>query len=290
MRLCSFRSNNRLLAGVVRGEEVLAVTKINRELGADFATSLDDLLARQQLPALHAALENSKQPPLRGLPLRLAPPCVPYTSAKKIWGVSSNDWTSDQPDARLAAPAGFLKPVSTLIGPGEPVVLPASVGRVSAEIALGIIVGKTATRLPVTEVPQAILGFITVLDLTAIDLVQHAPLQLASAKSFDTSLSLGPWIVTPDEVPDVSQLTAMLRRNDEPPHTCCLGDLPVSPYALLAMQSATMTWHAGDLFFCAMPGKVMVQPGDTITCEIRGLGMLENFVAAVPRPAHQDIP
>ncbi|MGH2815020.1 MAG: fumarylacetoacetate hydrolase family protein, partial [Actinomycetota bacterium] len=99
-------------------------------------------------------------------------------------------------------PVLFLKPSTSVIGPGDPILRPEGVGRVDFEGELAVVVGKLVRRLSPADAIQAVLGFTCANDVTARDL-QRADGQWTRAKGFDTFCPIGPWIVTDLDVGDL---------------------------------------------------------------------------------------
>ena len=100
-------------------------------------------------------------------------------------------------------PASFMRPDTTIIGPGEEICLPEQSKRVTAEAELGLIIGREAKNVSEEEVPSVVAGLTTILDMTAEDILQKNPRYLTRAKSFDTFFSFGPQFVTLDEVGEI---------------------------------------------------------------------------------------
>lgn len=107
---------------------------------------------------------------------RLLAPVTPRT----VVGMAHNTGSAD----RRLPPQGFLKPATTVTGPGAPIPLPAGIGRVDAEAELAVVIGRSATRLTTADAADHILGVTVANDVTARDLQQSDPLWFA-AKGFD---------------------------------------------------------------------------------------------------------
>jgi 2-keto-4-pentenoate hydratase/2-oxohepta-3-ene-1,7-dioic acid hydratase in catechol pathway len=129
-----------------------------------------------------------------------------YRRPRKIWGVGLNyvEHAGDLSESAPAdKPASFMRPDTTIIGPGEEIVLPDQSERVTAEAQLALVIGREAKDVPEEDAPSVVAGFTTVLDMTAEDILKRNSRYLTRAKSFDTFFSFGPELVTPDEVADV---------------------------------------------------------------------------------------
>ena len=133
----------------------------------------------------------------------------PYRRPRKIWGIGLNyaehaSDLSEKPPAE--GPASFMKPDTTIIGPGDEIRLPRQSERVTGEAELGIVIGREVKDVPVEDAPSVVAGLTTVLDITAEDILQENPRYLTRAKSFDTFFGFGPELVTLDEVGEIGAL------------------------------------------------------------------------------------
>src|SRR5215216_396381 len=137
---------------------------------------------------------------------------------RKIWGIGLNyvEHAGDLSESAPAdEPASFMRPDTTIIGPGEEVVLPAQSERVTAEGELALVIGREAKNVSEEEAPFVVAGLTTVLDMTAEDILRKNPRYLTRAKSFDTFFSFGPQLVTLDEVGEMEDLTVATVLNGE---------------------------------------------------------------------------
>ncbi len=208
--------------------------------------------------------------PLAGL--RLLAPTRPRT----VVGMAHNTGPAD----RLLPPSAFLKPASTVVGPGDPVDLP-DVGRVDAEAELAIVVGRRCRDLDQATALDAVLGWTCANDVTARDL-QAGDDSWTRAKGFDTFTPLGPWIETepdfdPDDVPVLLDGTGASTTH-----------LARSVREVLAYLTSFMTLEPGDVVLTGAPGPSRaLADGDVVTVAVPGLGELRNPVrvraAAVAR-------
>jgi 2-keto-4-pentenoate hydratase/2-oxohepta-3-ene-1,7-dioic acid hydratase in catechol pathway len=160
-------------------------------------------------------------------------------------------------------PLLFFKPPSSLIGPGETVVLPPESERIEHEAELGVIIGKRARNLDAPEVAAAIFGFVIVNDVSARDL-QKKDGQWARAKGFDTFCPTGPWIETelsPEDLRIRCRVNGGVRQDGR------TSRMVFSVSALVAYISRIMTLEPGDLIATGTPDGVgPLLSGDV--CEI----------------------
>ncbi len=176
-------------------------------------------------------------------------------------------------------PLLFLKAPSSLVGPGDPIILTALSQRVDFEGELGVVIGKTCRNLALEEdVLQYIRGYVCVNDVTARDL-QKKDGQWTRGKGFDTFCPVGP-IVTGDL--DLSQpISVTTRLNGVVKQHGTTADLIFTIPTILRYITAAMTLFPGDLIATGTPAGVgPMQAGDVVEVEVGGIGILRNPVQA----------
>ncbi len=204
-----------------------------------------------------------------------------YRLPRKIWGIGLNyvEHAGDLSESAPAdEPASFMRPDTTIIGPGEEVVLPTQSERVTAEAELAVIIGREAKDVPEEDAPSVVAGFTTVLDMTAEDILRKNPRYLTRAKSFDTFFSFGPELMTPDEIAGVEALEVSTVLNGEVRRINTVSNMTFSPWWLVSFHSKVMTLLPGDVISTGTPGAVVIQEGDVAECRITGFEPLSNPV------------
>jgi 2-keto-4-pentenoate hydratase/2-oxohepta-3-ene-1,7-dioic acid hydratase in catechol pathway len=204
-----------------------------------------------------------------------------YRRPRKIWGIGLNyvEHAGDlQEVAPSEEPASFMRPDTTIIGPGDEVVLPAQSERVTAEAELALIIGREAKDVLEEDAPSVVAGFTTVLDMTAEDILRRNPRYLTRAKSFDTFFSFGPELVTPDEIADLEALEVSTVLNGEVRRSNTVSNMTFPPWWLVSFHSRVMTLLPGDVISTGTPGAVVIQEGDVAECRITGFEPLSNPV------------
>lgn len=174
-------------------------------------------------------------------------------------------------------PLIFLKPPSSLIGPGEKILLPPQSNQVEHEAELVVVIGRQGRWVQPNDVPQYILGYTAGNDVTARDL-QYKDGQWTRGKGFDTFCPLGPWIET-----EFSDADAMVtcHVNGEMRQMASTRDMVFTVKQLVAYISSVMTLMPGDLIFTGTPAGIgPLQEGDEVTVTIDGIGSLTNPVAS----------
>ncbi|MBP1632424.1 MAG: fumarylacetoacetate hydrolase family protein [Acidobacteria bacterium] len=210
---------------------------------------------------------------------------VPFSRARllapvfptKVIGVGRNyaDHAAERGVEVPAEPVIFLKPATSVVGPGAAVVIPPDSEEVHHEAELAVVVGRVARRVAAEDAGAYILGYTAANDVTARDL-QRRDGQWGRAKGFDTFCPLGPAIET--EL-DPTGLSISCRVNDEIRQQGNTADMVFGVAELLAFVSRVMTLLPGDVILTGTPAGIgPVRPGDRMAVEIERIGVLGNPV------------
>lgn len=173
-------------------------------------------------------------------------------------------------------PVIFLKPLSALIGPGQPIVRPAGVERVDYEAELAVVIGHRLCRPSMAEVKSAIFGATALNDVTARPL-QRKDVQWTRAKGFDSFCPVGPTLVSGL---DLQNLRIQSFVNGEARQDGNTSDQIFPVTELVKFIADVMTLNAGDLVSTGTPeGVGPLQAGDEVEIRIEHIGSLVNPVA-----------
>lgn len=173
-------------------------------------------------------------------------------------------------------PLIFLKPSSSIVGPGDTIELPRQSQRVDHEAELGVVIGKRARDVRAEDALAYVFGYTLVNDVTARDL-QVSDGQWGRAKGFDSFCPVGPELV-PDL--DPARLRVRCLVNGEVRQDDVTANMIFSVPSIIAFVSAVMTLEPGDLIAMGTPSGVgPLLPGDRVEVEIAGIGSLVNPVA-----------
>lgn len=174
-------------------------------------------------------------------------------------------------------PVIFMKPVSSLVGPNDPIVLAYPDHDVHHEAELVVVIGKPTRQISPEEAPEHILGYTCGNDVSDRDL-QKQDGQFVRAKGFDTYCPIGPWLETRVAVDDLmveSRVNGQIRQSQST--RMMLWDVP----ALVSFVSSVMTLDPGDIIMTGTPeGVGPLRPGDSCEVSINRLGTLANPVVA----------
>lgn len=175
-------------------------------------------------------------------------------------------------------PLIFLKPPSSVIGPGEAILLPPQSKQVDHESELAVVIGKKGKWIAAEDALDYVFGYTVANDVTARDL-QKVDGQWTRAKGFDTFCPLGPWIET--EL-DPADALIHCRVNGELRQMGSTRDMVFSVAQLIAFISSVMTLEPGDVILTGTPaGIAPLKAGDVVEVEIEGIGVLSNPVKAL---------
>jgi 2-keto-4-pentenoate hydratase/2-oxohepta-3-ene-1,7-dioic acid hydratase in catechol pathway len=202
---------------------------------------------------------------------------APVTPSKIVCvGRNYSEHAAELGNAMPTEPLLFLKAPSAIIGTNEIIKLPPESVQVEHEGEVGVIIGRTASRLSESENPfQYILGYTCVNDVTARDL-QRRDVQFTRSKSYDTFCPTGPFIVT-----DIDQENVLVtaRVNGEKKQQASTSTMAFSISYLIRYISCAMTLYPGDLIATGTPAGVSrLNDGDIVEIEIEGIGILRNEV------------
>jgi 2-keto-4-pentenoate hydratase/2-oxohepta-3-ene-1,7-dioic acid hydratase in catechol pathway len=207
--------------------------------------------------------------------VRLLAPCLP--SKIVALGLNYRDHAEEVKLALPKEPLLFIKPSTSVIGPGEAIIYPKMSKRVDYEAELAVVIGKAAKRVSEERAGDYILGYTCLNDVTARDL-QPQNGQWTTAKGFDTFAPIGPWIVT-DVDPHHLDVSSYL--NGERRQHSNTKNLVFGPRQLVSFISRVMTLLPGDVIATGTPSGIgPMAIGDKIDVVIEGIGTLSNEVAA----------
>ena len=282
MRLASIKIDGNEVAAVVWDGGALPVAEIPDPAG--WPTDLFSLLEGGRLEDLRLTWDEFSERELedlagRAIPVEGLSHAPLYRRPRKIWGIGLNyaEHAGDLDETAPAEePASFMRPDTTIIGPGDTIRLPEDIGRVTAEAELAVVIGREARNVSEAEAPSVVAGFTTVLDMTAEDILRRNPRYLTRAKSFDTFFSFGPHLLTPEEMGELDDLEVSTVLNGGVRRHNTVSNMTFSPYRLVSFHSRVMTLLPGDIISTGTPGAVEISPGDVAECRIGGLGPLVN--------------
>ena len=233
------------------------------------------------------SIELLKQPPWLGLQksgqyysfkeVNLKAPVVPSKIVCIGLNYHAHVKESFSADKAPDKPLIFLKPPSSVIGPGDPIVHTAQSERVDYEAELGVVIGREAKNVDIENALSHVFGYTCVNDVTARDL-QKIDGQWSRAKGFDTFCPVGPWIVNELDYKDVLVEGVL---NDKVMQSGRTSQMIFDVPFLISYISSIMTLSPGDLISTGTPSGISpMKPGDKIEVKVENIGTLENKVIA----------
>lgn len=186
-------------------------------------------------------------------------------------------------------PMMFMKAVSSLNGPNDPVMLPQDASHGDWEVELGVIIGRTCRYVSEDEALDRVAGYVLANDVSERFNQKQRGTQWSKGKGHDTFCPVGPWLVTPDEVGDPQDLDMHLDVNGQRMQTGNTRTMIFTIRQLIAYVSRYITLYPGDLLITGTPpgvgeGKkpqaVYLKPGDVMELGIAGLGTQRQDVIA----------
>jgi 2-keto-4-pentenoate hydratase/2-oxohepta-3-ene-1,7-dioic acid hydratase in catechol pathway len=211
------------------------------------------------------------------------PLAIPRPGKIVCVGLNYRDHAAEGGQDLPKAPLLFAKWPNTLIGDGDPVVLPPESTQVDYEAELGVVIGAKAKRVSERDALDHVAGYICVNDVSARDL-QFADGQWTRGKSPDTFCPVGPRLVPREEIADPQTLAIRCLVNGEALQDSSTAQMIFSVAEIIAYTSQIITLEPGDLIATGTPAgvgvfrdpKVLLQDGDEVAVEIEGLGTLTN--------------
>lgn len=212
--------------------------------------------------------------------VRLLAPVLPRS---KVVGIGRNyaahaaEMGNDLP----AEPLMFLKPNTSVVGPGDPIFYPSQTQNLHFEGELAVVIGRICRDVPPEQATDVIHGYTIANDVTARDL-QRSDVQFTRAKGFDSFCPLGPWIETDLDPHDFAEgRRVQTHLNGDLKQDGTTSDLIFDIPTLIAYVSSVMTLLPGDVILTGTPeGVGPMQVGDEVEISIDGLGTLTNKVVS----------
>src|SRR5262245_24241983 len=279
MKLASFKANGRVSYGAVTGTGII---DLGRKL--TYPTLLDVFRAQALAEARAAA---TGQPDVQIKDVEMLPPIL--APEKNICvGINYPDRAAEYKDGKDAPkyPNLFCRFPSSLVGSEQPIVRPKVSDKFDYEGEIVLVIGKSGRHVPKEEALSMIGGFTLGNEGSVRDWLRHGSLNVTQGKNFDKSGSLGPWLVTSDELDPAKPLRVMTRVNGEVRQDDTTDRLTWGFAWLINYISTFATLSPGDYIWTGTPTgagvhrnpSVWLKPGDVVEVEAPGIGVLRNKV------------
>lgn len=286
MRFVTFRGSQRAArAGIVLGEQVVDLSHPScRSVVGDAAPTLLEMV-EQGLGgwAERLAACNVNRDAL--LPLSDVQLLAPLRPGKVV-GAAFNftDALTERGMAAPSEPVTFVRAGCTVIGPNDAIPIPPDVGNVGYEAELAVVIGRRALRVSPDDAMRHVAGYTAHNDVSASDLIKADGGNFVRGKNLPASAPLGPWLATPDEVPDPYRVGIRLDIDGRRLQSGSTATMLFRIAELIAFISHRMPLEPGDVVATGTPAGVAAMhrppawlaPGSTVTVEVDGFGPLAN--------------
>lgn len=208
---------------------------------------------------------------------------LPPVRPSKIIGLALNyrDHAAELGLEEPAEPALFFKPPSSLVGHRQPIYYPRGATHCHYETEVAVVMGQRCRGVKPERALEYVGGYTIANDFTCRDFIRNTFRPPVRAKGFDSFCPLGPALVSREMIDDPDKLVIETRVNDELRQSGSTAWLIMPIPDIVAYLASFMTLEPGDVILTGTPkGISPVYPGDSIRCEISGLGVLENPVVA----------
>lgn len=292
MRLVTYRANGKEKVGAIVDDNVV-------ELPYESVLSLLESWEAKGPEAMRLAKDPSTpRTPRKGMALM-----APVPQPRKLLCLAGNysqhirEGGGKVPGKEKMTPRVFMKPPSnTIVGPGQPVILPRNANKVDWECELAIVMGQTARFVTPAQAMECVAGYTIVNDVSERELKIEVEREdrpgdewfdWLNGKWFDTFAPMGPCITTTDEIPDPHVLKLTLKVNGEVKQEANTGQMIFRVPEIVAFISTLMTLEPGDVIATGTPAGVghttstFLKAGDIMEAEIEKIGALRNPVKAM---------
>jgi len=281
MRLASYIVNGRPGYGAAVGE---GIVDLGRRIGSRFAT-LADLIRDGGLEEARRAV-TAAAPDFALSAVALVPPLVSPSVILCI-GVNYARRNADFGDSELPKyPSMFLRHPGSLVGHGEALVRPRVSEQFDYEGEIALVIGREGRHVARERAKDHIFGYTLCNEGSVRDFMRHGKFNVTQGKNFDRSGSIGPWIVTADEIDDAQPMRITASLNGEVTQDDTTASMIFSFADLIAYVTTFMTLGPADVISTGTPvknkpadgGPRWLRPGDVVEVASPALGTLRNVV------------
>ena len=283
MKLASYKVRGRDSFGAVMGE---GVVDLKTRLAPQF-TSVLDLLREGGLDVAREAVRGVRA----DFPLREVEFLPPVLAPEKILciGINYANRNADFGDAEVPKyPSMFYRAPGSLVGHEAKLVLPHESEQLDYEGEIALVIGRAGRRIAHENALDHVAGVTICNEGTVRDWLRHGKFNVTQGKNFDATGSIGPWLVTADEIDLRQPLHITTKVNGEITQDDTTASMIKSFSDLIAYVSTFMTLKPGDILVTGTPIKIgpksdpprWLKPGDVVEIEVPSIGILRNTVVA----------
>jgi 5-carboxymethyl-2-hydroxymuconate isomerase len=283
MKLLSYRLGGRACWGALSGDGV-------RNLGERLGTRYPSVDALLQEDALQQARDELVRGPADAALSGIEFLC-PLSRPGKIVciGINYRDRNAEYKDGSQPQkyPSVFMRTSDSLAAHRQAIVRPRESKQLDYEGEIALVIGKAGRRIPEAQALEHVAGITCMNEGTIRDWLYHGKHNVTQGKNFDRTGSIGPWLVTRDEIGSLDGLRVTTRVNGELRQDDTTDNLLFGFRYLIGYLSTFMTLHPGDIIATGTPTGAgarfdpprWLEPGDVLEVEIPGVGILANPVA-----------
>ena len=278
MKLVSFKIGDKETYGVMSGDKI-------KEASDAFRSSCPHLRSAIAAGKLSELETNARDVALDADSLQFMPP-VPNPDKILCVGVNYRPHIEEMGREVPNYPVVFVRFAGSQVGHGQAVIRPGVSEQFDFEGELAVVIGKRARHVSRADALDYVAGYCCFMDGSVRDWQRHT-MQFTAGKNFAHSGSMGPYLVTRDEIPDPTALHLTTRVNGELMQEGCVADLVFDIPALIEYCSTFAELLPGDVIATGTPGgvgaartpPVWLKDGDVVTVDVPGVGSLVNSVA-----------
>jgi 2-keto-4-pentenoate hydratase/2-oxohepta-3-ene-1,7-dioic acid hydratase in catechol pathway len=217
-------------------------------------------------------------------------PCVGRVGKFICIGLNYADHAAETGAAIPEEPVIFMKATSAISGPNDPILQPRNSTKLDWEVELGVVIGCDARYVSEAEASAHIAGYCLINDVSERNFQIERGGQWDKGKGCDSFGPIGPWLVTPDEIMDVHDLSMQLEVNGKRFQDGTTRTMVFKPAMLVSYVSQFMSLQPGDIISTGTPAGVglgqkpptYLKPGDEVRLRIQGLGDQRQIVQTTP--------
>ena len=290
MKLARYLKQNAECYGVLEQDSAVCLHSLAKQLKKELPSHIEDFIADEAAQrAAEVFLAGATPSDLKAAsaPLTEVTLLAPIAFPPKIICLGWNyfDHTAERKVPTPEEPVFFMKPHTTIVGPGDRIIKRPFVRELDYEGELAVIIGKKAKDVPVDKALDCVFGYSIMNDVSARDF-QFKDKQWTRGKGFDTFAPTGPCIATRCQLPNTENLSIRTWINEELRQNGSTSDMIFNVAQIIYHLSRVMTLEPCDIISTGTPSGVamaMKEPkwlkdGDTVRIEIEGIGTLENIV------------
>lgn len=281
MRWGTIENQGSRTAAVLWDKFVITMEALNQETGFHFATELETVIREGQAAEVDSVLtRNPGVADKIGVAESSVRVLAPLSNPERIVGIGLNyrDHASDLSEQVPEEPATFMKSSSCIIGPEDSIEIPQVSERTTAEAEIALIFGRDCRDVSPEDWQSVIFGLVPVLDMTTEDILRRNPRFLTRSKGFDTFFSMGPWIVTLDELPDLKSLYIETVVNGQVRAGNGVAAMAYGFPELVRFITSGVSVGATAVLSTGTPGAFVLRPGDQVEARVSDVGTLKNTV------------